>query len=201
MKIEYIGPKEIISAHGINFKSGKDDKYVYIYPAMQIYDAIHHDYEKDVIYTHNIEGKRLNNEELLNKIFSLKSGLEEKCRNEISELEIFLNEEIEKANKHKEYNNDEQKIYINNLKIMKEYQIQRGTNKVVYRKLVELIVNDIFKHRIKEISAPFNERYWHLLQTIQGELSNHNGSSIGSKLDLIHNDKITIKLRINSIGK
>lgn len=201
MKIEYIGPKEVVSAHGINFKSGKDDKYVYIYPAMQIYDAIHHDYEKDKIYTHNIEGKRLNDTELLTKIISLNDSIYANIKQEIFELEKFLDDELNHVQNHNELSNEEKKVYENNLKIMRNYQMQRGTNKAVYRNLVELIVDNIFEHRLKEISTPFNERYWHILQTIQGELSNHNGRSIGSELDLEHNEKITIKLKINSIGK
>ena len=43
MLYEVITPKEMISIHGISFKSGKDDKYVYINPAIEIYHAIHHD--------------------------------------------------------------------------------------------------------------------------------------------------------------
>lgn len=201
MKLEYTGPKEIISAHGINFKNGKDDKYVYIYPALQVYNAIHHDYEKDVVYTHNIEGKRLNDNEVLDKIVSFKEGLDEKIKSEINELENFLDSQIKDAKNIKEYSNDEQKVYESNLIIMKAYQMQRGINKIVYKTLIEVIVDDIFEHRIKHVSAPFNERYWHIFQTIQGELSNHDKRSIGSKLDLNHDDKLTIELKINSIGK
>ena len=202
MKLKYTGPKEIISAKGVSFKRGKDDKYVYIYPAFQIYNAIHHDYEKNVIYTHNIDGKRLNDEELLNKIINLNSEIKESFENEIQNIEEYLNEEIENIAEHKTYNEEEQKVYKNNLIIMKQYRTQRQINKTVYNILIKTIVDDIFENRIKEINAPFNERFWHILQTIQGELSNHDKRSIGSKLDIVHkDDAITITLEINSIGK
>ncbi len=86
---------------------------------------------------------------------------------------------------------------------MRDYRVQRETNKVIYKTLIEIIVDDIFENRLKGINAPFNERYWHILQTIQGgELSNHNKRSIGSVLDIVHKDNtITISLKINSIGK
>ena len=201
MKLKYTGPKEIISANGISFKRGKDDKYVYIYPAMQLYNALNHDYEKDIIYTHNIEGKRLNDEEVLSKILSLNPNLKEEFKKGQIEIENFLDEELEDVGNHKEYTVDEQKIYKNNLNIMREYRTQREINKVAYKILVKAIVDDIFEHKIKEVNAPFNERFWHILQTIQGELSNHNKRSIGSTLDIIHKDIITISLKINSIGK
>lgn len=202
MKLKYTGPKELISAHGISFKRGKDDKYVYIYPAFQIYNAIHHDYEKGIVYTHNIEGKRLNDEELLNKIISLKSNFKNTLIQELLEVEKYLDNEIEKVDEHAELNNEEQRVYKNNLIIMKEYRTQRETNKIVYKKLIEILVDEIFENKLKEINAPFNERFWHIFQTIQGELSNHHKRSIGSILDIVHEkNMINISLKINSIGK
>ncbi len=201
MKLEYTGPKEIISPLGISFKNGKDDKYVYIYPAMQIYNALHHNYEKGVIYTHNIKGKRLEDNEILNTILNLKPNLKETCEKEILQLEIFLDNEIENVKKDTKFSEEEKQIYKNNLIIMKKYRLQRETNKIFYNHLIEVIVDDIFKHQLKELNTPFNERFWHILQSIQGELSNHEKRSIGSQLDTIHKETISISLKINPIGK
>lgn len=202
MNLKYTGPKEMISAHGISFKSGKDDKYVYIYPAFQIYKALHHDYEKGHVYSHEIEGKRLSDEELLNEIIKLRPNLQEILEKEIDSLINYLDTEIEKTKEHKEYNDDEKKVFKNNLIIMKNYRIQRETNKIVYYELIKIIVDDIFEHKIKRINSPFSERYWHIFQSLQGELSNHNHRSIASSIDTIHDEEqIRIRLNISSIGK
>ena len=201
MILKYTGPKEMISAHGISFKSGKDDKYTYIYPAYQIYKALHHNYEKGHIYSHNIDGRRLNDEELLNTILKLRPNLEEKCNKKIENFINYLDKEIEKTKEHKEYNDEEKKIYRNNLILMKNYRIQRETNKIIYYELIKIIVDDIFKNKIKVINSVFNERYWHVFQSLEGELSNHNHKSIGSTIDTVHNDKtIRIRLNINFVG-
>ena len=200
MKLEYTGPKEIISPHGIDFKSGKDDKYVYIYPAMQIHDAIHHEYRTGAIYSYDIEEKKSNNTELLNKILNLNSSIKNNCVSEINDYEKYLDNEIEDVKIHKEYNEIEKDVYKKNLIIMKKYRMQRETNKIIYNHLIEIIVDDIIIHKLKELNTPFNERYWHILQTIQGELSHHKKRSIGSTLDAIHKEIITISLKINSIG-
>ena len=201
MKLEYTGPKEIISPHGISFKNGKDDKYVYIYPAMQIYNAVHHNYEKGVIYTHNIEGKRLKDGDILNAILNLKTDLKVTSEKEIFELEQFLDNEIEKVKEEIKFTDEEKLVYKNNLIIMKKYRLQRETNKIIYNHLIEIIVDNIIEHKLKELNTPFNERFWHILQSIQGELSNHEKKSIGSQLDTIHKEIISISLKINSIGK
>lgn len=201
MQLKYVGPKEMISIHGISFKSGKDDKYVYINPAMEIYNAIHHDYEKDTVYTHQIEKRGITDENILNKILKLKPNLKPTCDKEIAQLDIQLDEEIEDVKNHKGLTQEEQKILRNNLIIMKNYRLQRETNKIIYNHLIEIIVDDIIKHKLKNISAPFNEKFWHVFQTIQGELSNHDKRSIGSVLDIKHTEPISISLKINSIGK
>ena len=85
---------------------------------------------------------------------------------------------------------------------MKNYRIQRETNKIIYYELIKIIVDDIFEHKIKVINSVFNERYWHVFQSLEGELSNHNHKSIGSTIDTIHDENtIRIRLNINSIGK
>lgn len=84
---------------------------------------------------------------------------------------------------------------------MKKYRLQRETNKIIYNHLIEIIVDDIIIHQLKNISAPFNEKFWHVFQTIQGELSNHHKRSIGSNLDIEHKEPFIISLKINSIGK
>ncbi len=201
MKLEYTGPKEIISPHGISFKNGKDDKYVYIYPAMQIYNAIHHNYEKGIIYTHNIEGKRLNDDDILNTILNLETDLKKTCEKEISELEEFLDNEIENVKEDNKFAEEEKLVYKNNLIIMKKYRLQRETNKIIYNHIIEIIVDHIFEHKLKELNTPFNERFWHILQSLQGELSNHEKRSVGSQLDTVHKENISMSLKINSIGK
>lgn len=201
MKLKYTGPKEIISPHGVDFKDGKEDKYVYISFAMQIFYAIHHEYEKDRIYTHTIEKELLEDTHILNKICSLKPDFEEVCKEKVKLLEKELDKEIEEVKEHTELVEEELLAYKNNLIIMKEYRLQRETNKVIYQQIVELIVDDIFEHRLKQISTPFNEKFWHVLQTIQGELSHHEKRSIGSTLDTTETEPIVITLRINPIGK
>ena len=56
------------------------------------------------------------------------------------------------------------------LVIMKNYRIQRSVNKIYYMHSIELIKKIIFRENIKEIDTPFFEKYWHVLQTIQGSV-------------------------------
>ena len=53
MKIEYAGPRPIISQHGVQFKDGKEDKYVYLMISIQILQAIDKNYEGHKSYSYD----------------------------------------------------------------------------------------------------------------------------------------------------
>jgi len=90
---------------------------------------------------------------------------------------IHLEEEEKQVEARTSLSKLEKDTYINNLKIMKNYKIQRAKNKIFYFHCIETIVETIIKYKIKEIDTPFNERFWHILQTIEGNLSKHRISS------------------------
>lgn len=82
----------------------------------------------------------------------------------------------------------EKKTFINNLEIMKDYKIQRAKNKIFYFHVIDTICEVIHREKIKEINTPFYEKFWHILQTIEGELSS-NKYKIKSNLDIIQKDE------------
>jgi hypothetical protein len=171
MKIKYAGPRPQISHHGVSFKEGKEDKYVYLMIALQILKAIDKDYEDKKSYSYDLETERLSNDEMLNIITSYKPDLEEIARKEAAAYGLKLDEEVEEVEHNSTLSEVEKKIWINNLNIMKEYRIQRAVNKIYYMHAIEFIAAVIKREGIKEIDTPFYEKYWHVLQTIEGQFS------------------------------
>ncbi|WP_428028632.1 hypothetical protein, partial [Arcobacter sp.] len=181
------GPKPIISEHGVSFKDGKDDKYVYIQNAIEVLHALNHEYIKGRIYKYDAEFIKLSDQEIEDTIIKYKPELKSTIEKEINSYKIYLNEEIEKiATSHPLLNELELSAFKNNLKIMHEYRIQRAINKIYYMHIIEIISDMIKEHKIRDISTPFNERFWHIMQTIQGELANGKNyvkSSLHEKSD------------------
>ncbi len=198
MKLEYIGPKAMISPQGISFKTGKDDKYVYLSHAMQIFTAINHDYKNNIIYHHNIESRTFTPDEILSTLDKAIKQLDETLEKQLQEYLDLLDTEIKNVQNDATLNDEEKNSLKNNLIIMKPYRIQRFKNKLAYEHLVEIIANEIYVHKLQEISAPFNERFWHIMQTIQGYLSTLH--KVNSTVDTITNeDSITIVLKMSKI--
>lgn len=199
MKLEYIGPKAIISPQGISFKTGKDDKYTYLNFAMQIYKALNHDYEKNRIYHHNIEDSNYSAAQIEEVLKDERPDIINTVKTELSQYNLSLEEEIKKVTHDATLSKEESSALKNNLIIMQSYRRQRFQNKIAYEHLIEIISDEVLKHKLQEVNTPFNEKFWHILQTLQGVLvSKHN---INSTLDTNTNEDgfISVILKIDKI--
>ncbi len=181
MTIKYAGPRPEISQHGIQFKDGKEDKYVYLLIAMQILKAIDKNYEDHKSYSYGLNTKRIPDDELLYMMHEYEPEIEQHVQNEVQSYGKHLDEEFEHIEKREDLKSIEKTAWLNNLNIMREYKIQRAVNKIYYIHSIKHISKVIKRERIKEIDTPFYEKYWHVLQTIQGKLS-EGRDSVGSDL-------------------
>lgn len=194
MKLEYAGLKPIISEHGITFKDGKEDKYKYLKYAIDILTAINHDYEKKRKYSHSLNEERLSSHDIVDILLRFHPTLERTMNTEIDSYLLHLDKEEESVRNNLQLKELEKDAFVNNLKIMREYKIQRAKNKIFYIHCIETIVEIIQKNKIKEIETPFSERFWHILQTIQGNLSLNK---INSSLKTSQSDKFNAVLDID----
>ena len=198
MKIEYSGPKPIISEHGITFKEGKEDKYTYLKYALQILKAISHEYNKDKIYSYFLEAKELSQDEMIDMILHYHPDIKMTLNIEVNRYNKILKDEENAVKANVVLNQEEKNVFINNLQIMQMYKMQRMKNKLFYHHIVETIKEEIYEHKIKEISTPFNEKFWHILQTVQGELSSAK-NSVSSSLKVNNDEIMTISLEIKNL--
>lgn len=195
MKVEYAGAKPIIDERGIFFKNGKEDKFVYLTFAIDILNSINHPYEDKKVYSNQINHKNLSSNEVLNILLKFHPNLEKTMNNEISSYLIHLDNEEKEVQDRTSLSEIEKYVYISNLKLMRNYKIQRAKNKIFYFHCIQTIVEKIMEHKIKKLEMPFNEKFWHILQTIEGELSKHR---IGSSLNVTNeNNNLKLNLSIN----
>ncbi|MEA2019372.1 MAG: hypothetical protein U9N59_13120 [Campylobacterota bacterium] len=187
MTIKYAGPRPEISQHGIQFKDGKEDKYVYLLIAMQILKAIDKNYEDHKSYSYGVDTKRIPDDQLLDMILKYEPEIEHHVQNEEQNYKKKLDTEFEQIKQRKDLKDIEKTAWLNNLDIMREYRIQRAINKIYYIHSIKHIAQVIKREKIKEIDTPFYEKYWHVLQTIQGKISEGRDSK-QSELKIESND-------------
>ncbi|WP_418180726.1 hypothetical protein ACNSOL_01260 [Aliarcobacter lanthieri] len=177
MKLEYIGFRPIISQNGISFKQGKDDKFIYLPYVYEIINALSNNYEANKNHSYNIKIGSDNISKLYNKILDNFSNLDEDIEKKLTSYEKHLDLELENIENRTNLSDIEKEIYKTNLNLMRDYRIKRAKNKIFYYYSVLAIAETIKNNKIKEINIPFNEKFWHVLKTLQGVLASEKINS------------------------
>ena len=170
MNIKYAGPRATISHHGIEFKDGKEDKYLYLMIGIQILTAIDKDYDDNKSYSYDLNTKRLTDDEMIAVMKKYEPNLDLEIEIESDAYGEHVSDEIQRVKDNNILNSIEKQVWISNLEVMREYRVQRAVNKIYYMHCIKNIRDVIKRENIKQINAPFYEKYWHVLQTLQGML-------------------------------
>ena len=194
MKFEYVGFKAQISHQGVYFKKGKDDKYIYLPFVYEILESINHNYDSNKSHSSNIKIDSSNIDKLYNKALNYYPNLAGDINKKLEEFKVKLDEEIEEIKNNKFLNELDKKAYISNLDIMRNYKIKRAKNKIFYYYCIYAIANNIKDKKLKELDIPFNEKFWHVLKTLQGVLSREK---INSDIKAIYNDN-NLRLKLTT---
>jgi len=166
----------MISQYGIEFKEGKEDKYVYLMISIQILKAIDKDFTENKHYSYDLGTKRISDEDILNTMLRYEPSLTDSVEAEALAYEKKLDQEMEDIKNQKALSEIEKDVWIKNLEIMKDYRVQRAINKIFYIHSIYEIVEVIKREKIKEIDTPFYEKYWHVLKSIEGTINSQKGS-------------------------
>lgn len=186
-KISYSGPRPVISQYGIEFKEGKEDKYVYLLISIQILKAIDKNFKESKHYSYDTGTKRVADDEILSTMIKYEPTLVDDVEKETSIYETKIEEEIEYIKNLHTIGEIEKSVWVNNLEIMKEYRIQRAINKIFYVHSIFEIVEIIKREKIKEIDTPFYEKYWHVLKSIEGTI-NGEKNSLRANIEVVYID-------------
>lgn len=169
MNLEYVGHKPVISHTGVDFSIGKEDKYVYIEPAAQMIDFLNNlDTTKKAMLNPK---KVLNEAEVLSTLHKYRPNFDKFYDKKISNYEKKIYDEIEEVNQQSTLKEVEKEVLINNLKLMKDYRLQRVTNKLVYEELINGCVELIMEKRVVEIDMPFSLTFVHVATSFETSLA------------------------------
>jgi len=166
LKLHYAGPKPSISQHGIFFKGGKEDKYIYLKIAISILLSI--DKESSKKY-HGGAYDNIHDTE----IPTILQGYEPDLEKHIIEEEVRYEKHIEEMIAQVEtyaLSEEDRSAWINNITLMRPYKIQREINKLYYIHCIKAIKEIIHRDHIKEIDVSFSLPSWHILESIAGNL-------------------------------
>ncbi len=151
--VEYAGSKPQISYSGISFE-GKQDKYNFINPS--------------IIVLNRLLGKKggLNSSNILETLYNVCPEFDKLYENKISKYKEKLDLEEAKVQKNVSLSDIEKNILLKNYQYMRDYRVQRATNKLVYEEIINSIVELIKDKKIQKIKVPFSMSFLHVLESI-----------------------------------
>ena len=192
MKLEYVGYRPVISHNGVTFKQGKDDKFIYLPYAYEILNALNHEYTTNKNkYSNSINLDNSNIDKLYKVVETYFPDIEKSIEDKLKKYKEHLEEERENIISRPHLSDIEKNIFLSNLDLMKNYRINRAKNKIFYYFVIATIVEIIKEKRIKEIDIPYHNKFWHVLNTIQGVLSSEK---INSNIKAVYLDtKLELK--------
>lgn len=192
MKFEYVGYRPVISHNGVTFKQGKDDKFIYLPYAYEILNALNHEYTTNKNkYSNSINLDNSNIDKLYKVVETYFPDIEKSIEDKLKKYKEHLEEERENIISRPHLSDIEKNIFLSNLDLMKNYRINRAKNKIFYYFVIATIAEVIKEKRIKELDIPYHNKFWHVLNTIQGVLSSEK---INSNIKAVYLDtKLELK--------
>ncbi len=198
MKLEYVGPRPLISKRGVSFDSNKEDKYIYLVGILQLMRAIDHEYDDQKIHIYTTESRTFTSDEIIKAINQYCSDMETVMIEANHSAEAYVDEKLRRAENSVCFNSEETHVLINNITLMRYYTIQRYVNKCIYYYVVKVFVNQLKHTGITYISLPANKTFLHVFRTIQRTLQQQK-SPVASKLTFYNeNGNFSVKLSMGS---
>lgn len=196
MQLKYVGPKPIISHHGVTFDNNKVDKFDYLNIVLQLLKALDHEYMEENTYTYDTNTKRLDNKTLVNELYNFCPDIEAIVDDRDHIIEEDIAKELQDVKENTVLSAIDKETLENNITIMHDYLVQRAINKSVYYYAIEVLANLIRKHHLEYIIVPMYEKFVHILHSLQGVLKKQK-YPLDTKLDIYQEDgKLLAKLEI-----
>ncbi len=177
MELQYVGPKPIIDQHGIDFDKSQPDRYIFIHAVLELIERIEACYDNScggIIDISNYDHEHVSGDQL---VALAKQYCSEQIEEVITEKELRLDALISEYKQHVHDNTlleaEDKEAWLGNIDIMEDYYRQFVQNEVVYECLLEILAQNLYQKKIKEIIFDLGNNYGFVFTYLQNVLSEH----------------------------
>ena len=198
-KLEYIGPKPIISHRGIDFDKNHDDKFNYLPALLELIRALDHEYFENKQYTFDANPQSMNSHEILNALQKHCENFDTLIEDVEKNVQKDMNEQLQRVQENTTLENDDKIAYKNNIKIMQEYLTNYSINEALYNCALKKLAQIVTKDHINYIIVPMFQKFAYVLHQLQAILKDQK-HPVDTKLDIIEEDgELIAKLQVISL--
>lgn len=187
MLLKYVGPKAMITRHGIDFDNNKEDKFVYLNIALQLIKALDHEYIPNKLYSFDAHSAHLTPEDIERMTREYCDNIDAVSEDAEDAINRYLDYEIARARRSRSMSDIEIDAMIKNLNMMRGYMTQRAINKRVYYELIDKLAEILKRDNIDYVIAPMFQKFAHVFHSVQGVLRSQK-AAIDSKIEIYEQD-------------
>ncbi len=200
MKLEYVGPKPIVDQHGVDFDKSEPDRYIFLYAVIELLEIIEECVllpactisDDGLVDISQAKGMYFAEDELVGLV---KKHCNDNIEYILETTKKRTQELIEKLQNHVKNNTslepDDKTAWLGNIDVMKDYYMQFVQNEVVYECLLEVLAEDIYQRKVKEIKFTIGKNYGFVFSYLQNVLSEHKPPlDAEMKMDVVHGKTI-----------
>lgn len=194
--LHYMGPKSICSDTGVSFNGCKEDKYIFLGPLCDLILSLDYDYQSGEKHATQTGQRAFDEKSILDLIRSHTPDLDKMIENQIEKIQQEIENTLVRARENNLHTQEAKHTLINNIEIMRPYQIQRAVNKSVYYAGIQVLASIVKQRRIKHITTTMEPKLLHVLYSLQAALRRMQ-PLIDSQIDIFEKQEhLILELRI-----
>jgi hypothetical protein len=191
-----MGPKSICSDTGVSFNACKEDKYIYLGPLCDLILSLDYDYHSGENHATQTGQRAFDEKSILDLIRSYTPDLDKKIEEQISKTQLEIENSLVRARGNHLLMQEAKYTLMNNIEIMRQYQIQRAINKGVYYAGIDVLASIVKQRHIKHISTTMEPKLLHVLYSLQVALRSLQ-PLIDSQMDIFEKQEhLVVELKI-----
>lgn len=170
MKLKYVGDLPLISKNGVSFDHTQADKFMYLYAAASLLEALSYGATETTEHLYNAKERKISADELLSKLKKYVKTIDNAFLERDKKAHDYIHDLVNRGRQNDALTKDEKTALLENIKLMRAYFYQYITNQAVYDEAIQALCDEIHEGKIKEIRAPLFKNYGIILNDLKESL-------------------------------
>jgi len=160
MQLKYVGAKPRVSGKGVTFDQSKPDRYTFLNAAVELLEALSFEATEDKkIYLYDVEGKERSGNELIELLKKHCAKPEEAFANLQEKTNALIEKYTDRVQENDSIRGDEQRAWLGNIEIMRDYYMQYITNESAYECALNALADKIHQSHIEVVTVPLGRNH------------------------------------------
>lgn len=159
MELKYVGDLPKVSSKGVSFDRTKPDKYTYLYAAVELLEALSYGATETTKHLYQTKNQELNEKEIMKLLQKFCKNLDEVFASREDKSNGLLETLLDRVRDNSEISDEEQRAWLNNIRLMKDYYFQYVTNESAYKCALDALADSVIEAKVQEVRIPLFRNY------------------------------------------